>query len=339
MDARDPIRRLSGGPPFVASALIGLLLLLVRAGPGSLMGSDRGLYLQVTVKDEAGAPVPSAEITAEGFAAWAGRPVYTQTEGWAVLTNLEKGDYRLRVSAPHYNSVVYEDHLIASDHVELVLRRVPEAAPQSTVPTVSGVDLAAPAKAQAEYRKGMAQLQKRRYEKARQLFQAALGAYPSYSAAYAGLGTSLLQQGKRGEALEAFRQALRLNESCYEALVGSGLILNDFKRYAEAHRHLATAAGVRMNHPWPLYYELGRTHYGLDQLNDAEKNFQKAREAHPPYGNLYLLLANTFVLQQKYEQAIPELEEFLQIAPESQAAGEVRSKLRLLRAEVEKQKQ
>ncbi|MFB3904476.1 MAG: tetratricopeptide repeat protein [Acidobacteriota bacterium] len=258
-----------------------VLLLLIRPEAGSLMAGERGLYLEVTVKDEAGAPIPGAEMAAEGFAAWAGQPVYTQAEGWAVLTNLEKGHYRLRASAPRYISVVYDDHLIASDHVQLVLRGVPEAAPQSTVPAVGRVDLAAAPNAQSDYRKGIAQLQERHYEKVRKFFVAAVRAYPSHSAACAGLGTSFLQEGRRAEALEAFQESVRLNKSCYEALLGSALVLNDLKRYPKAHQRLAAAAGLQVNHPWSLYYELGRTHYGLDQLYDAERNFRKAREAHP----------------------------------------------------------
>jgi len=323
----------------IAVSMIGpLLLCALCAQAASPASAERDLYLEVTVKDEAGAPVWRAEITLEGFPSWEGRPAHTGAEGWAVFTGLAKGDYRIRVSAPHYGSAVYEDHLITSDNIDIVLRRESESGKRSGASSVSLADLAAPRKAQAEYKKGMAHLEKGRYEKGRQAFLAAVAAYPAYSAAYAGLGTSLLQLRRREEALQAFERAVKLNNGSYDAQLSIGLIRNDQKRYGEAYPHLQAAAALRSNHPWQLHYEMGRTYYGLNRLPEAEKSFQQARQARPRYGNLYLLLANTFALQQKYEYAIPELEEFLRVAPASPTADEVRSKLSLLRAEVERQK-
>jgi len=323
----------------IAVSMIGpLLLFATSAEAGSPMSGGRDLYLEVTVKDEVGAPVWRAEIILEGFPAWEGRPVYTQAEGWAVFTGLENGDYRIRVSAPHYASAVHADHLISSDNIGIVLRRESESGLRAGASSVSLADLAAPRKAEAEYKKGMAHLEKGRYEKGRQAFQAAVAAYPSYSAAYAGLGTSLLQLRRREEALQAFGRAVKLNDRSYDAQLSIGLILNDQKRFGEAYPHLVAAAALRSDHPWQLHYEMGRTYYGLNRLSEAEKSLQQARQARPRYGNLYLLLANTLTLEQKYEHAIPELEEFLRVAPESPVAGEVRSKLSLLRAEVERQR-
>jgi tetratricopeptide (TPR) repeat protein len=204
-------------------------------------------------------------------------------------------------------------------------------------PEVSLPDLVAPREAQEKYRNGLARQKEGRHQEGRRHFLAAIEIYPEYSAAYAGLGISLLQLQEREEALEALKRALELNPASYDAQLCTGLILNDLKRFSEARDCLQAARRLN-SRDWRVHYELGRMYHGLNRFSEAEHSLRLARRSRPRYGNLYLLLGNTFALEGKYAEAIVEFEEFLAMAPSNPAGGEVRKKLALLRAEVESHK-
>jgi len=299
--------------------------------------AERSFALEVNVTDDKGAPVPNATVLLEGSPVFEGKIVSTHVEGRFTFTGLYSGDYRIVVSAPDFVSSAFEDFFLTSETVRIVLKPRSSAVKRPTATNISLVDLAAPREAQAKYRKGLARQKEGRHQEAQGAFLAAIEVYPKYSAAYAGLGISLLQLREREEALQALRRALDLNPSSYDALLCAGLILNDLERFSEA-RDFLHAAQRSSSGDWRLHYELGRMYYGLSQLDEAEKSLRLARRPQPRYANLYLLLANTLALEGKHAEAISEFEEFLKIAPNNPAAGEVREKLPLLRAEVEGRK-
>jgi tetratricopeptide (TPR) repeat protein len=109
--------------------------------------------------------------------------------------------------------------------------------------------------------------------------------------------------------------------------------LNEEKRFDEAEGHLLKAQAAKMI-GWRAHYELGRSYYGLDRLAEAERNLRKAAESKPPYGNLYVLLANTLIRQDKLPEGLANLETFLKVAPKSPLAPTVREKVKLLNYEL-----
>ncbi len=303
-------------------------------GVAAPLSAERSFALEVILTDDAGAPIPYAAVILHGSSLWEGRTVFTHDEGRLTFTGLQAGEYQVVASASGFVSTSYEDFFMGPETVRIALRHVSQTEKRPLAKNVSVHDLAAPPKAKAEYRKGLGNMDKRQYDEGRRAFQAAVRIYPAYAAAYAGLGISLLQLHDREEALKALRMALELNPSSYDAQLCTGLILNDQRRFHEARKYLDVAARLNST-DWRVHYELGRMHYGLSQFTEAEESLRLARRARPRYGNLYLLLANTLALEEKHDEAITEFEKFLEIAPASSAAAEVREKLRLLRAEVQ----
>lgn len=294
----------------------------------SFQAPNRSFALEVMLTDGAGARIPNATVVLHGpFGAERRR--FAQ-DGLCAFAGLQIGDYRIVASAPGFLPISYADHFIVDEALRLVLQPLPVNQQKLSGSAVSVVDLRAPRKAREEYKKGLGYQDEGRQAEARRAFLAAIASYPQYSAAYSSLGITLLQLKEREEALKVLERALELNPLSYDAQLTTGLILNDQRRFVEAQEYLSAATRLNTG-DWRLHYEQGRMHYGLGRYSEAERSLRMARRSQPPYGNLYLLLGNTLVLQEKYEEAISELEEFLRVAPQHRAAEQVREKLLLLR--------
>lgn len=300
-----------------------------RPDPGS-----RRPFIEGTVVDQNGAPIPSARVMVTLFGAGTGLTGFSNDDGRFFFYELSERTYNVSVSATGFVEATQSVNLTyGPQNIRFVLRRRDSSPTAAPAQSVAVTDLAVPAKARARYQKGMKELERKEFENSVKHFQAAIQEYPRYAAAYSALGIAYIQMRKIELAREAFEKALGLNENSAEAQLGLGLVCNDEKRYAEAEKHLLKAQQLNPA-DWHVHYELGRAYYGLDQLENAEKRLRLARKAHPDYGNLYLLLANVLVLQHKYAEGLAEMEEFLKVAPNSPLAPQVREKTNLLKAEL-----
>jgi tetratricopeptide (TPR) repeat protein len=217
--------------------------------------------------------------------------------------------------------------------IQIVVNRhasSPTAVPSHSVPAS---ELAIPEKARELYRKGMKELDRRKYDKSIEHFRAAIQEYPDYASAYSSIGIAHIQMRQSNLAQAAFEKALSLNAQSTEAHLGMGLVYNDQQKFVEAEKHLLKAQQLTPA-DWHVHYELGRAYYGMDKLEQAEKSLRLARQTHPEYGNLYLLLANALVLQNKYAEGLAEMKEFLNVSPDSPLAPQVKEKIKLLKAEI-----
>lgn len=111
-----------------------------------------------------------------------------------------------------------------------------------------------------------------------------------------GLGIALAQSGRLEEAIEQFRQTLRLKPDFVEA-----------------------------------YYNLGGALAQLDRTGEAIQQFQQAIRLKPNYAEAHNNLANTLAQADRLGEAIEQYEEALRLRPDS---AETRSNLQLARQEL-----
>ncbi|MBI3950561.1 MAG: tetratricopeptide repeat protein [Acidobacteria bacterium] len=305
-----------------------------RERPSGVGSRESSYYIEGRVVDDKGTPVRMARIVLAPFRAEVGQTSFSDDEGRFTFYDLRQGSYKVSASATGYTT---ETHMVdlfgGSQNIQIVLRRSDSASNSAPARAVPAAELAAPPKARERYQKGMRELERRKFEKSIEHLQAAIKEYPPYASAYSGLGIAHIQMRNRDLAREAFEKALGLDANSVEAHLGMGLVCNDEERYADAEKYLMKAQQLNPA-DWHVHYELGRTYYGLNQLERAEKNLRRAHEAHHDYGNLHLLLANVLVLQNNYAEGLAEMEEFLKIAPNTPLAPQVREKVKLLKAEL-----
>jgi tetratricopeptide (TPR) repeat protein len=133
------------------------------------------------------------------------------------------------------------------------------------------------------------------------------------------LGFALAQAGERARAVEAYREALRLNPSYPQAHNYYGLVLADMgdheraaAEYEEALRLLPRFAEASNN--------LGLTRVQQEQFDLARQAFTAALTANPAFVQARNNLAIVYARQGDYAHAIAEFEEVIRQTPSSAEA-------------------
>ena len=171
--------------------------------------------------------------------------------------------------------------------------------------------------------------------------------------AYNNLGFYLSGQGRPAEAMENYRQSLKINPAYDDALNNLGYALAGQKKYAEAIPLYEAALRIRPNHA-EVHNNLGNAlsevgkideaiqHYlvalaqkpdhadahnnlGIalamkGKLDEAIPHFQAAIRAKPGYASAHSNLGNALAAQHRLDEAIKEYKEALRLNPEDAQA-------------------
>ncbi len=140
-----------------------------------------------------------------------------------------------------------------------------------------------------------------------------LDLYPDIASARNNLGWYLLNMGRYEESCIEYKEAIRIEP--YLMLPYAGLIWNylaymgqlDSARFW-SHKMI----GMVPESGWGYFY-LGSSHFGMDEYEKAEDQFEKGRDVDPELViNLYRL-SHTYRVMGKYEKAIGVLNEIIRI--------------------------
>jgi tetratricopeptide (TPR) repeat protein len=171
--------------------------------------------------------------------------------------------------------------------------------------------------------------------------------------AYNNLGFYLNSLGRKTEAMENYRQALKINPAYEDALNNLGYALAEQKKYLEAIPLYEAALRVRPNHV-EVHNNLGNAlseigkideavkHYLIvlqqqpdhadannnlgialamqGKLDEAVPHFLIAIRSNPKYASAHSNLGNAFAVQHKLDDAIKEYREALRLKPEDAQA-------------------
>lgn len=128
---------------------------------------------------------------------------------------------------------------------------------------------------------------------------------------YNNLGTSLLQKGRRAEAIEAFNTAIKLDDFYAEPHINLGVVLHRTGNKNEAFAHYKRAVEIGEMHP-ELFLNFGLLHTDLKNFTAAEICFKTALQIKPYYTKAYTALGQLYQFQNKYEEAKNCFEKALQ---------------------------
>ena len=274
-----------------------------------------------------GQPVPRVPLTLMGVRGLAGRQI-TDHAGRFGFYGLREGNYTLEVALPdgRRGTVGIEVYDGPVKDLEINVDELgsrPVARPAD--PILRAWALRIPAKAEKHYREALAALGKNDLNLSLQHLRKAVEIYPEYAAAHAATGSTFLLMYEDVMAAEAFEKALAIDENLPDACFGLGSLYSRQKRFAEAEELLLRVHMLRPD-DWRVHYALGENYYRGGQSAKAEQSLRRAHELHADTPRLHVLLVNALVLQEKYPEALAEMDEFLQLFPNDRLAQNVRQK-------------
>ena len=141
----------------------------------------------------------------------------------------------------------------------------------------------------------------------------------AYPDVYEMVGVMVHQQGRLTDAEDMFRQALSLNPSYTEAALNLVVTLNDLGKYGEAQSIYAQAMQAVKHAPREvdpfvkgkianMHAELGATYRAVGAHEDAVREYRRALELCPTFGDVRTELAKTLHEAGDLPAAIRELE-------------------------------
>ena len=190
---------------------------------------------------------------------------------------------------------------------------------------VTAHELSVPQKARDAFDKGLLQLNdKSDYKGAIERFQRAIDIYPDYYEAYAQIGIAQVRLKNLSAAEAALRKSIALSSSKYAPpLLLLSVVLNDQNRSADAEPIARQAVAAEPN-IWRADYELARALLGLRRLPEAEASAYAARQLKPENPEVYLLLSEIHRHTRNAKALMEDFDAYLRLAPQGQAAPEVR---------------
>ena len=134
-------------------------------------------------------------------------------------------------------------------------------------------------------------------------------------------GLEDIQQGFPQDALESFKQALKLNPNFIKAYLGLGDAHVSLREYAKAVGDYGKAISMRPDKARMAYFKRGEINFLLGQLQQAMTDFQAAIAIDPSYADAHMSLGNTFFKLKSYEQAIACYDRTLEANPDRDLAA------------------
>lgn len=134
-------------------------------------------------------------------------------------------------------------------------------------------------------------------------------------------GLEDVQQGFPQDALESFKQAIKLNPNFIKAYLGLGDAHVSLHEYAKAAGDYGKVISMRPDKARLAYFKRGEINFLLGQLQQAMADFQAAIEIDPNYADAHMSLGNTFFKLKSYEQAIKYYDRVLEANPDRDLAA------------------
>ena len=136
----------------------------------------------------------------------------------------------------------------------------------------------------------------KRYDEAAAKYQTIIDKYPESLYAWSNLGVVRYQQGNLDDALKALQQAVKLSPTDSFSYANLGIVYYEMKQYENAIDALNAAKALDPNDPKVRNY-LGCACSQKGWTQAAEKEFQKAIELDPNFGDAHFNLALVYATE------------------------------------------
>jgi tetratricopeptide (TPR) repeat protein len=320
-------------------AFIGVTLVPVSvlAQFGSLGGGVSSLHVQVVYPNDR----PVLKSLDLELVSGTGTPItrtVTDSDGRANFNGVSAGDYFIEVTAEGFERTRSQTFTITRDerfHSETVVIQPEETgsqkAPAGSSQTVSAAGLKIPDEAKAEFRKAAEALDHNNLEESKKRFAKAVELYPSYSAAYDGLGIVTARMGDIPHAQEYLQKAVALDDHNARACINlSRLEYREGKlNEAETSLNKALLAEPKNVEALVLMANLQLKTGDYDGAIATESRIHQL--PHEQYAMAHLIAARAYEHRQMSSQAAKEYELYLKESPNGPAAADTRARLEAMK--------
>lgn len=214
--------------------------------------------------------------------------------------------------------------------VEMVLRsrKGVEAKPDLSVSFFQQV----PDAAREEYERGVKQLKKEKSDPGMAALKKAIGIFPDYFLALETLGTEYVKRGEFTPAVPVLNHAVEINRNAPKSLYALGVTYLNLKQNKEAIEWLEKAGEIDSKN-CNVHMMLGLAYGNNHTMDRAESSFKQAYElGGARVAEAHLYLASIYSNQEKYNDAVRELELYLKEVKEIKDPSQINGLIAKLRA-------
>jgi Flp pilus assembly protein TadD len=296
----------------------------------ALQGSNgiRGQVLVPTTQSQG-----RMEIILEKSGAFLYR-TFSDNEGHFRFINLADGEYVVIVRLEGYEELreVPNFGRDGSATMNLTMTRKTAVEPDRTQLLYASY----PAKIVDDYLKALEEGRKGNAATAIKILEGAVKAAPDFHQAHNALATFYQKAGRFQDAEKEYNTAQRLEPRSIEPLVNLGSLYIQIAEQAQAKRDNPTFGAaldeavralnlaIRVDpESAKAYYFLGTTYYTGGQFMKAEEHLIHALQLEKGMGSAELVLANVYIKQQKWAQAVEYLDAYLRDNPKAADRSQV----------------
>lgn len=307
-----------------------LLFLSLVASTQPCFSQGGGHIVGGHVRDEATQePLPSVALEIKASGAQAAPPTTSGIQGEFRFGGLRDGEFFVLATKKGYETVTVTVSIMpgGAPPVDIFMHKQRTERPSAPGDAVSARDLSIPEKAQEAFSKGRTLLyDKSSPAKAIPQFEQAIAQFPDYYEAYTQIGVANYRLNKFPEAEKSLLKAVDLSAGKYsDSMFLLAQMLDDQQRFAEAEL-LARQAIANDDGCWHCHFELARALVGLKRAHEAEASALQAKELKPDYAQVYLVLANAHIQQQKFSSVVQDFSEYLKLAPNAPGSDQIRQR-------------
>jgi tetratricopeptide (TPR) repeat protein len=305
-----------------------ILLLIALAFVGSPLQTFNVIG---TVREESGKAVSSLRIALTDENQLPVRTLYTDTTGRFQIRGLVSGRYLIKVET---SGKPYEERTVQLDlqalrvrrggeetyPVEIILKRKKEEIPTGVVFAQNVPDAA-----RTQYERGANSLKDNKQDAGIAALSKAIEIFPDYFLALELLGTEFVKRTEYDSALPVLTHALEVNPTAPKSLYAIGVAHLKLKNIVPAIESLKKAAEFDPNNV-NVFMMLGIALGNNGELNDSEAALKKAYQmGGEQVADVHLYLAGIYNKQEKYDEALRELELYLKEAKDLKDRTPIRS--------------
>ncbi len=278
--------------------------------------------------------------------------ISSMTKGERTANSDEKGTFAFRgIPSGSYTLVVdkEKDFVPMTQQVEIFergpsqvynvnvrLKYKPNTEPK---PAVVNADFAGVSpKALESYNKAIELSKKGDPKEAIKELQVAVAEYSDFMFAYNEIGVQYLKLNDLDKADEAFQSALKIKPDSFSPMMNRGIVLVTKKQFQDAEPLLRKV--IKLNEKSPVaHYFLGQALANLGKFEEAEKELLTAIEmGGAEMKEAHRLLAIIFSVKGDMKRAANELKTYLQLAPNTPDAEQLRKAITQFENSAEKPK-
>ena len=152
-------------------------------------------------------------------------------------------------------------------------------------------------------------------EEAIEAYKQAIRIKPDYADVYYNIGVALINIDKYKEAIEAYKQAIRIKPDYAEAYNNMGISLMYIGENEEAIEAYRQAIKIRFNYD-SAYYNLGVALIKIEKNEEAIEAYKQVIKINPDYVEAYNNMGAGLISVSKYEEAIESCKEAIKIKPD-----------------------